>query len=1076
MRKIFGSTSAAIFGLLWHLGGSVGANAQPAIEPGSHSFPQISLPDAAHGEQAIRALGQHLPEIAQAYGKSIEELTDMLGRDHTLTVDRRGRLFYLDDTLPLPQPETTPGSDAGVAAAAESLDQTFFLHSRRGAKRIIYLDFNGHVLSGTSWNDHYTGGQPINCPPFDFEGGPSVFTTNELAAIQEIWQRVAEDYAPFDLDVTTEDMGEAALTRSSSSDEYYGVRVLISPISSYFGPYGGIAYVGAFNDTSDYYKPALVFPENLGPNLARYVAEACSHEAGHTLGLSHDGTTTGDEYFRGYGSGATSWAPIMGASYGKSVTQWSKGEYTNANNQEDDLAIIASYVGYRPDDHGNDSTTATVLPSGSQLNAIGVIERNTDMDVFAFTTGAGAITINVKPAAVGPNLDILAELFNAAGNLVASSNPAGPLTASLSLSVPAGKYYLRVSGTGYATPTTGYSSYDSLGQYTITGTVVAPTGTVPPVAVPKATPTSGTAPLTVQFDASQSYDSDGTVTAYLWTFGDGTTSTARNPAHVYSSVGTYNAALKVTDNDGNSNSSALAITVSAPNTPPRAVATVSPASGYAPLTVTLNGSGSSDPDGSIASYSWNFGDGSTGAGATVQHTYQSVGTFTARLTVTDNRGATSFADSVIQVQTDSNGPANTTLIRIPDSGIASPYPSAISVAGLPSNPSKVTVTVTGISHTYPDDLDILLVGPGGQKVLLMSDASGGADANNVTLTFDDAAASNLPDSSGIVSGTYKPTDFEPGDIFPSPAPAGPYGTTLSAFNGLNPNGTWSLYVLDDAAGDSGSISAGWSLKFSFPTTSTPVVVLSAPASGATFTAPATINLAASVTPNGHTISKVQFFNGAAFVGEDTTAPYAFAWTGVAAGSYSLTARAVYDAGSTATSAPVGATVQGITPNTNPANLALINIPDSGTASLYPSKISVASLPSNPVKVTVTLTGISHTYPDDLDILLVGPGGQKVLLMSDAGGGTDINNLTLTFDDAAGSTLSDSSAIVSGTYKPTDFAAGDTFPAPAPAGPYGTALSAFTGLNPNGVWSLYVLDDAAGDSGSIAGGWSLKFTY
>jgi subtilisin-like proprotein convertase family protein len=125
------------------------------------------------------------------------------------------------------------------------------------------------------------------------------------------------------------------------------------------------------------------------------------------------------------------------------------------------------------------------------------------------------------------------------------------------------------------------------------------------------------------------------------------------------------------------------------------------------------------------------------------------------------------------------------------------------------------VSLTGISHTYPDDLDVLLVGPAGQKVLLMSDAGGGTDINNATLTFDDAAASTLPDASAIVSGTYKPTDFGTGDIFPSPAPGGPYGTTLSAFNGLNPNGTWSLYVLDDAASDSGGIAGGWSLKFTY---------------------------------------------------------------------------------------------------------------------------------------------------------------------------------------------------------------------------------------------------------------------
>jgi hypothetical protein len=97
-------------------------------------------------------------------------------------------------------------------------------------------------------------------------------------------------------------------------------------------------------------------------------------------------------------------------------------------------------------------------------------------------------------------------------------------------------------------------------------------------------------------------------------------------------------------------------------------------------------------------------------------------------------------------------------------------------------------------------------------------------------------------------------------------------------------------------------------------------------------------------------------------------------------------------------------------------------------------------------------------------------------MSDAGGGTDLNNVTLTFDDAAASNLADSSTLVAGTYKPTDFVTGDAFPSPAPAGPYGTALSAFNGLDPNGAWSLYVLDDAASDGGSIAGGWSLQFAY
>src|SRR5439155_15004700 len=218
----------------------------------------------------------------------------------------------------------------------------------------------------------------------------------------------------------------------------------------------------------------------------------------------------------------------------------------------------------------------------------------------------------------------------------------------------------------------------------------------------------------------------------------------------------------------------------------------------------------------------------------------------------------------------------------------------------------------------------------------MSDAGGSAGINNVTLSFDDAAASNLPDSSAIVSGTYKPTDFVTGDTFPSPAPAGPYGTALSAFNGLDPNGAWSLYVLDDAAGDSGSISGGWSLQFTFPTTSNPIVALTSPANGSTFTAPATINLAASVTPNSHTITKVQFYNGTTLLGEDTTAPYAFAWSSAAAGGYTLTARAVYDAGSTVNSAAANITVA------NPLPTVALSSPANGATFTAPATVNLAA--------------------------------------------------------------------------------------------------------------------------------------
>jgi len=135
--------------------------------------------------------------------------------------------------------------------------------------------------------------------------------------------------------------------------------------------------------------------------------------------------------------------------------------------------------------------------------------------------------------------------------------------------------------------------------------------------------------------------------------------------------------------------------------------------------------------------------------------------------------------------------------------------------------TNVTVSLNNLNHTFPDDVDVLLVGPGGQRVLLMSDTGGGFDVTNVTLTFDDAAANNLPNNAQIVSGTYQPTNFGGGDTFPAPAPAGPYGAALSAFNGINPNGTWSLYVVDDAFGDIGNFNGGWTLNITTNTCSQP---------------------------------------------------------------------------------------------------------------------------------------------------------------------------------------------------------------------------------------------------------------
>jgi subtilisin-like proprotein convertase family protein len=175
----------------------------------------------------------------------------------------------------------------------------------------------------------------------------------------------------------------------------------------------------------------------------------------------------------------------------------------------------------------------------------------------------------------------------------------------------------------------------------------------------------------------------------------------------------------------------------------------------------------------------------------------------------------------------------------PYEGRADPYPAVVTVSGIAEPVTRVTVTLTDLSHDFPGDIDILLVGPGGQSVILMSDASdgGGAALQNVSLTFDDLAGQALPFNGVIQSGTYRPTNHaatacssDP-DRFPAPAPAEPYGATLSVFNGVDPNGDWKLYVVDDCSSDGGSIAGGWSVNINppLPPTLTPTATATATA-------------------------------------------------------------------------------------------------------------------------------------------------------------------------------------------------------------------------------------------------------
>lgn len=180
----------------------------------------------------------------------------------------------------------------------------------------------------------------------------------------------------------------------------------------------------------------------------------------------------------------------------------------------------------------------------------------------------------------------------------------------------------------------------------------------------------------------------------------------------------------------------------------------------------------------------------------------------------------------------------------------------------------------------------------------------------------------------------------------------------------------------------------------------------------------------------------------------------------------------------------------VTPETLFANLTPITINDRtsntnppGTGSLYPSTINVSGMTGTITKVDVALNNLSHSFPDDVDVLLVGPGGQRAILMSDVGGNPDVSGINLTFDQSAGA-LPDATQIVSGTYRPTNFNSNttlepggiDNFPSPGPGQTTYTAdLNVFNGTAPNGTWRLYVVDDEAVDVGNIATGWALGIT-
>ncbi|HEY5621493.1 MAG TPA: zinc-dependent metalloprotease family protein [Pontiella sp.] len=407
----------------------------------------------------------------------------------SLRLHPRGEFCYVCDFDGLPpsgQAEDLPAASASFTSAVPISSPPVF-HSRPGAPHVLFLDFNGAVVTNTAWNSYPTFAEPSwDCRPYALDGDDTTFSIAEQQAIRTIWERVAEDYAPFDIDVTTEE--------PATWNRYTG-HVLITPELDKNGvacPHegsGGVAFVDVFGAAEysydfagECYSPAWVLNYE-APGTAEYEAEAAAHEMGHNLALSHDGTKK-DAYYGGHENGSIGWGPIMGTGYSRDVSQWSKGDYRLSNNPQDDLAILAARITYRLDDFGDTDGTAAPLAVGltGTVFQTGVVEMTDDTDVFEFNAYAGPVHLAVSPyrdtasTTWGGNLDAVLELYDGEGALVASNNPLLEATADLTASLSNGVYYLHVSSTGlgdpFGTPVpTGYTRYGSLGQYTLSGSV-----------------------------------------------------------------------------------------------------------------------------------------------------------------------------------------------------------------------------------------------------------------------------------------------------------------------------------------------------------------------------------------------------------------------------------------------------------------------------------------------------------------------------------------------------------------------------------------------------------------------------